>query len=161
VAIKATASAGKFRDFFEEKPSLFSEGGISEISEIKESMVKNGEESFTVNGHFDGKETIVRQTYDALLKILKNRGPIVEEPHKTSIHLIRVTTLAGVATRKNYLILTLKSDRMLTSPRIRKTERVSSNRYHLKLKLKSPWDVNEQLVGWLNRAYMLSAGRKN
>jgi hypothetical protein len=123
--------------------------------------VKKGEDAFTVDAHFDGKEIVVRQTYEALLKILKNRGPIVEEPHRTSIHLIRETTLAGVATRKNYIILTLKSDRILTSPRIRKTERVSSNRYHLKLKLKSPWDVNEELVGWLNRAYMLSAGRKN
>jgi Domain of unknown function (DUF5655) len=123
--------------------------------------MKKEEDGFTVSGHFEGKEKTVRQTYDELLKILRNRGPILEAPHKTSIRLIRATTLAGVATRKNYLILTLKSDRMLTSPRIRKTERVSSNRYHLKLKLKSPLDVNEELVGWLNRAYMLSASRKN
>ena len=119
------------------------------------------EGQFTVNGHFEGKETVVREIYDALLKILKNRGPIVEAAHKTSIHLIRATTLAGVVTRKNCLILTLKSDHMLTSPRIGKTEKVSANRYHLKLKLKSPLDVNLQLVGWLNHAYMLSAGSKN
>jgi hypothetical protein len=114
-------------------------------------------DEFTVNSHFDGKETVVRQTYDELLKTLRNRGPILEAPRKTSIHLVRANTLAGVSTRQNYLILTIKSDRILTSPRIRKTEQVSENRYHLKLKLTSPADINEELVLWLHRAYKLSA----
>jgi Domain of unknown function (DUF5655) len=158
---KATANAGKSRDFsiFQRDPSLVFGGGILTNCSIetKELEMKNEEQGFTVNGHFDGKEMVVRQIYDELLKILRNRGPIVEEPHKASIHLLRTTTLAGIATRKDYLVLTIKSDRMLTSPRIGKTEKISAHRYHLKLKLKSPLDINEELVGWLNHAYMLSA----
>ena len=118
--------------------------------------MKKEDDGFTVRGHFEGKDVIVRQIYDELLRTLRNRGPILEAPRKTSIHLIRANTLAGVATRKDYLILTIKSDRILTSRRIRKTEQISANRYHLKLKLTSPEDINEELVLWLNRAYKLS-----
>jgi hypothetical protein len=112
---------------------------------------------FTINQHFDGKEEVVRKSYDELLRILRSRGPVVENAKKTSIHLVNTTTLAGVATRKNYLILTIKSDRELNSPRIRKSERVSLNCFHLKLKITSPEDVNEELKAWLDNAYSLSA----
>ena len=112
---------------------------------------------FTINQHFDGKEEVVRKSYDELLRILRSRGPVTENAKKSSIHLLNATTLAGVATRQNYLILTIKSDRELESPRIRKSERVSLHCFHLKLKISSPDDVNDELKGWLDHAYSLSA----
>ena len=112
---------------------------------------------FTVKQHFEGKDPAVRQTYDQLLKALKRIGPVVEDPKKTSIHLVNTTALAGVATRKDYLILTLKSDRQLASPRVFKSERTSAARYHHEVKLASPAEVDEELVGWLKAAYALSA----
>jgi hypothetical protein len=158
---RITANAGKFRDFsknFWGIPPPVSGGGVPANLPLKKGVrMKSENDEFTVNGHFDGKEIVVRQMYDELLKILRHRGVILEIPTRNSIHLIRATTLAGVSPRKNYLILTLKSDRMLTSPRIRKTQKISAHRYLLRLKLKSRWDINEELVGWLNHAYMLSA----
>lgn len=114
-------------------------------------------ENFSVASHFDGKAPDVRKIYDQLLKALRRFGPIIEEPKKTSIHLVNATALAGVATRKNYIILNIKSDRMLTSPRIHKTEQVSANRYHCEVKLMSPADIDTELIGWLKNAYTLSA----
>ena len=111
---------------------------------------------FTVESHFEGKPPGVQNTYHALLKALRRFGPIVEEPKKTSIHLVNATALAGVATRKDYLILTIKSDHKLTSPRIHKTEQVSAKRFHCEVKLASPADVNSELLGWLKDAYALS-----
>ena len=113
-------------------------------------------ETFTVGSHFEGKAPAVQKTYDALLKALGRFGPIVEEPKKTSIHLVNKTALAGVATRKDYLILTIKSDHKLTSSRIHKTEQVSAKRFHCEVKLASPADVNSELIGWLKEAYALS-----
>ena len=84
-------------------------------------------------------------------------GPVIEEPKKTSIHLVNATALAGVATRKDYLILTLKSDRKLTSPRVHKSEQVSAKRFHHEVKLASPTEVDRELIGWLKEAYALSA----
>ena len=116
----------------------------------------SGKDSFTITSHFEGKAPIVRKTYDQLVQVLRGFGRIVEEPKKTSIHLVNVTALAGVATRKEYLILTIKSDQKIESPRIHKTEQVSARRFHHEIKLASPNDVDDELINWLKDAYTLS-----
>jgi len=112
---------------------------------------------FTIDSHFAGKDPVVRDIYEQLKKSIKRFGPIVEEPKKTSIHIVNRTALAGVATRKGHLVLTIKSDRKLASPRIHKSEQTSASRFHHEVKLTSPADVDEELAGWLKAAYLLSA----
>jgi Domain of unknown function (DUF5655) len=119
--------------------------------------MSNGRQQFSVNTHFSGKDPMVRTTYDQLLRTIRRFGPTVEEPKKTSIHIVNKTALAGVATRKAHLILTIKSDRKLLSSRIHKSEQTSSSRYHHEVKLSSPSDVDDELIGWLRAAYLLSA----
>ena len=114
------------------------------------------QDGFTVRSHFEGKAPGVQEIYDQLLKILRQFGPIREEPKKTSIHLVNTTALAGVAARKDYLILTIKSDHKLSSPRIHKLEQVSAKRFHSEIKLVSPADIDDELIGWLKDAYALS-----
>ena len=110
-----------------------------------------------VAAHFTGKEPDTRKIYDRLLKTSGRFGPFVEDPKKTSIHLVRKTAFAGVATRKKAIILTIKSDRKLASPRIHKSEQTSASRFHHEVKLTSPADVDAELTGWLKAAYELSA----
>src|SRR5690349_23084456 len=110
------------------------------------------QDGYTVKSHFEGRTTNVRETNDRLIKAIREFGPVGEEPKKTSIHLTHKTALAGVATRKDYLILTIKSDRKLSSPRIHKTEQVSAKRFHHEVKLVSPDDVNNELISWLRDA---------
>ncbi len=112
---------------------------------------------FTVKSHFENKDAAVRKIYDGLMKSAKKFGPVSEEPKKTSIHLVNRTAFAGVATRKNALMLTIKSDRKLSSPRIHKSEQTSANRFHHEVKLTSPPEVDAELVHWLRDAYALSA----
>ena len=112
---------------------------------------------FTVQSHFEGKDPIVRHIYDQLLKTVSKFGRVVEEPKKTSIHLVNVSAFAGIATRKNAIVLTVKSDRKLSSPRIHKSEQTSAKRFHHELKITSPRDVDAELVKWLKDAYELSA----
>jgi hypothetical protein len=112
---------------------------------------------FTVREHFEGKDPAVRKTYDKLLEALRRMGPAVEEPKKTSIHLVRKTAFAGVATRKDHLLLTLKSDHRRTSSRVRNTQQVSAGTFHLEVKLLSPSDVDSELISWLRESYELSA----
>lgn len=113
-------------------------------------------EAYTVKSHFEGKAPVVRKIYDRLLKVAKRFGPVEEDPKKTSIHLNNVTAFAGVATRSEYLILTLKSDHPITSSRIHKTDRPSTRRYHHDLKIALPDEVDAELIGWLKEAYELS-----
>jgi hypothetical protein len=112
---------------------------------------------FSVASHFIGKEPDTRKIYDRLLKTSGAFGPFTEDPKKTSIHLVNRTAFAGVATRKNAIVLTIKSDRKLASPRIHKSEQTSASRFHHEVKLTSPAEIDAELTGWLKAAYELSA----
>jgi hypothetical protein len=110
----------------------------------------------TVNEHFENRAPEVKATYAAILKAAKKLGPVKEEAKKTSIHLVRKSAFAGVATRKSALILTLKSDSDVVSKRIAKREQVSAHRWHLETKLEAPEQVDNEILGWLKKAYDLA-----
>lgn len=112
--------------------------------------------NFTVESHFADKKPVVHEIYTQLLKALRRFGAIQEEPHKTSIHLVNGSAFAGVATRKDYLLLTIKTNYAIESPRLAKTEQVSRNRFHHVVKLKLPEAIDAELLRWLNDAYKLS-----
>jgi uncharacterized protein DUF5655 len=113
--------------------------------------------SFTVKSHFDGKDPVTKKMYDQLLKGVKKFGRVIEDPKKTSIHLVHKTAFAGVATRSTAIILTIKSDRELPSPRVHKSEQTSARRFHHEVRLTSVADVDAELLGWLKNAYALSS----
>ena len=113
-------------------------------------------DTYSVNDHFADKDPIVRALYNKLLEILNGFGPIIEEPKKSSIHLVRKSALAGVETRKSYLLLNIKADHKLESPRIVKTDQPSANRFHHKVKIESLEDFDSELEDWLKDAYLIS-----
>lgn len=112
---------------------------------------------FSVQHHFEGKDAVVARIYQHLLKHARRFGPVAEDPKKTSIHLNNVTAFAGIATRKNAIILTIKSDQDLDSPRVHRSEQASARRYHHEVRLTAPSDVDAELIRWLKKAYELSA----
>ena len=112
--------------------------------------------TFTINDHFADKDPSVRVLYDKLLEILNTFGPIIEEPKKTSIHLVRKSALAGVETRKSYLLLNIKSDHKIDNPRIIKTDQPSANRFHHKIKIPGLIGFQGREHGWLKEAYLIS-----
>ena len=110
----------------------------------------------TVDEHFDGKSDELRAIYDRLVSLAEKFGPVEQDPKKTSIHLNRQTAFAGVAVRKEHIVLTIKSDRPIKSPRIFKSEQTSANRFHHEIKLAKLKDLDAELRGWLRAAYDLS-----
>ena len=104
---------------------------------------------------FSRSEEPVRATYARLLEVLRQIGPFAEEPKETSIHMTHTVGFAGVHPRKSYLILNLRTDHPIGSPRISKVEQVSKNRYHCEMKLSALEDVDEEVAGWLRAAYAL------
>jgi len=111
---------------------------------------------FTLSQHFDDKEPVVKSIYDRILKEARKFGKVVEEPKKTSIHLVNKSAFAGVATRKSALILNIKSAAPIQHARIKKSEQVSASRFHQEVKLVSPEEVDSTLIAWLKDAYTLS-----
>jgi len=110
-----------------------------------------------IEPHFDGRSAEVSKIYESILAVARSFGPINEDPKKTSIHLTNKTAFAGIQTRRDYLILTVKSAHDIRSDRISKREQASANRWHLELKLRTHKDVDSELTAWLHDAYKLSA----
>jgi Domain of unknown function (DUF5655) len=116
--------------------------------------------TFTVASHFAKSADSVRATYGALLVASRALGMVREEAKKTSIHLVNSTAFAGIATRKEVLILTLKAERAVNSPRVHRAQQVSANRWHLEIRLANPSEVDAELRTWLRQAYDLAKGRR-
>jgi hypothetical protein len=110
----------------------------------------------TVASHFRKSAASVGATYAAILEASRALGPVREDPKKTSIHLVRTTAFAGVATRKDALILTLKAERPIRRSRVIRTEQASAHRWHLEIRLCAPTEVDAELKGWLAQAYALA-----
>lgn len=111
---------------------------------------------FSVSQHFENKDPVVKSIYDRILQESHKFGAVMEEPKKTSIHLVNKSAFAGVTTRKSALILNIKSAAPIKHARIAKSEQVSASRFHQEVKLTSPEDVDPVLVGWLREAYAIS-----
>src|SRR4051812_39618982 len=79
----------------------------------------------TTDALFAGKDLAVLETYRAILAALGVLGPYREEPKKTSIHLAKASGFAGVHPRKGYLILNIRTDGPIDSPRVVKREQFS------------------------------------
>ena len=110
----------------------------------------------TVQQHFRGRAPVVVVTYRALLAAARNFEPVHEDPKKTSIHLARRTAFAGVATRRDGLVLTLKAGADVRNRCIGKRERLSAHRWYLQIRLTAPSQVDRQVKRWLRQAYDLS-----
>lgn len=110
----------------------------------------------TVDAHFQKTNPSVHATYKRLLAAARRFGPVTEEAKKTSIHLVRRTAFAGVATRRAALVLTLKSEVDISSPRVEKRIRASAKRWYVDVRLDDPAQVDRQLTAWLKAAYALS-----
>lgn len=112
--------------------------------------------SHTVDQHFVDRPARVRKTYDAIIGASREFGPVEEDPKKTSIHLNRKSAFAGIQTRREFLILTVKADADIPDARISRREQASAHRWHHEIKLSDPDDLDHQVLGWLRRSYELS-----
>ena len=113
--------------------------------------------SYSVEEHFEGRGAAVRGIYETLLATAREFGPVEEDPKKTSIHLNRRSAFAGIQTRREFLILTVKSSTDIDSPRISKRENASAKRWYHEVKIANCDEIDNQIIGWLKDSYELSA----
>ena len=106
-------------------------------------------------GVFDKSDPAVRAMYDRLLIRVRRIGPVVAEENRTSIHLRGTAAFAGVHPFKSRLDLNIVSAAPIADPRVKKRERVSPSRYHNTVPLRTPHDIDAQLIEWLTTAYEL------
>lgn len=110
----------------------------------------------TVEGHFEGKDAGLLQTYQTLLQALRTFGPVTESPKQTSIHLEKNSGFEGVHPRKSLFNLEFRTDYEIENPRVVRAQQLSAKRYEHTVKLEKPTDVDAELLKWLKDAYELS-----
>lgn len=94
--------------------------------------------------------------YEALLSLLHDIGTFEVEAKKTSLHITHGRAFLGVHPRSKALLLNIVTAEPLSDGRIRRSERVSANRFHNEALLASDADVDAQLRSWLDQAYALT-----
>ncbi len=105
---------------------------------------------------FEGRDPAALATYQALLVRLAQVGPFEEQVKSGSIHLARRSAFAGVHPRKAGILLVVRTAAPIGSPRVRKLERVSANRWHNEILLNGPDEVDDEVVAWVLGAYPLA-----
>jgi len=103
------------------------------------------------------KSPASQATYAKVVAEAKKCGPFEVEEKKTCLHLTHGRAFAGVHPRATGIILNLVLDAPLKNARVHKSEQVSTHRHHVEFKLEDPADVDAQIVGWMKRAYSLTA----
>ena len=100
----------------------------------------------------------VKIIYQKLLTELQKFGAVIVEEKKTSFHIKGGgPAFAGVHPRKTYFILNIVTAVPIKSPRIVEQEQISAHRFHNRIKIEKPEDIDKELLGWLKEAYMLMA----
>ena len=95
--------------------------------------------------------------YDKLLRCLDQFAEYTVENKKTSLHITHGRAFLGVHPRKSALLVNIVLDRPLETNRLKKSEKVSANRYHNEVVISSAEELDSELVGWLKEAYALTA----
>ena len=112
--------------------------------------------SEAVDRIFARSEPRVRALAEALIERIHALPGVSVEPKGTCIHLNRRVAFAGLHPRKAAILLNLRMSAQIHSPRIRKIERVSANRYHNELLIDSSEALDAELAGWLAEAHALA-----
>jgi hypothetical protein len=97
----------------------------------------------------------LRPVLDAVLALLPEFGPVTVQARKTVVSLVtpRRTFAAAQATTKSRVDLGLRLDHTEPGGRLQVAKNIASGTINLKIALTSPGDIDEEVVGWMRRAY--------
>jgi hypothetical protein len=109
--------------------------------------------------HFEGKQPVVRATFERLLEEAEKLGPLRVLPEKTRIALQVRMSFAAFVPRRRWLDGHVVLDGRLDSPRFRRIETYSPRNVLHAFRLSSPDEVDDEVTGWLARAYAVGEQR--
>jgi hypothetical protein len=109
--------------------------------------------------HFEGKEPAVRATFDRVLEIVTNLGPVTVLPERTRIALHVRMSFAALMPRRRWLDGHVVLARRLDSPRFHRVETYSPQNVLHAFRFRSPAEVDSEVAGWLAEAYAVGEQR--
>lgn len=111
----------------------------------------------SIDHHHRGKSPKMKKTYDILITKLKEFGPLRIDAVKTSINLISKHHFGSLTIQSKCLRLGFVSDEVIVDPRIIHRQKLGKSRMGYSVRLNSPYDIDNQLLGWLKKAYLLQS----
>ena len=109
--------------------------------------------------HFVGRDRSVRDTFDRLLAVVREIGPVTVLPERTRIALHVRMSFAALFPRRRWLDGHVVLARRLDSPRFRRVDTYSPrNVVHL-FRLSGPDEVDDEVRSWLAEAYAVGEQR--
>lgn len=103
--------------------------------------------------HFAGVEPNVRATFDRVLDVVAELGPVTVLPEKTRIALHVRMSFAAFMPRKRWLNGHLVLARRAESERFRRVEEFSPRNVLHAFRLTTPDEVDEEFATWLAESY--------
>ena len=111
----------------------------------------------SVDDHFRSRPEYLRQIFDYLLSKLKLLGPVRTDAVKSAINITGHYHFIMLYVLKDALNIEFALDRKIDSERIFRTEKLSKTRYTYYVKVSEKADIDDQLLGWLEESYNLTA----
>jgi Family of unknown function (DUF5990)/Domain of unknown function (DUF5655) len=110
-----------------------------------------------VDGQYADRPQL-RPVLDAVLAAVPALGPVTLQARKTCVSLVspRRTFAAVQATTKKRVDLGLRLDDVQPAGRLLAARNIASGTINLRIALTGPGDVDEEVLGWLRRAYQHS-----
>jgi len=108
--------------------------------------------------HFHGKDAAVRETFDRIVGVVQGLGPVEILAEKTRIALHARMTFAAFTPRIHWLDGHVVLAERLDSDRFTRIEVYSPRNVLHAFRLRSPAEVDAEVVDWFTRAY--SVGRR-
>jgi hypothetical protein len=100
---------------------------------------------------------LVRATFERVLAVVRESGPVTVLPEKTRIALQVRMSFAAFTPRRHWLGGHLVLARRVDSPRFIRVETFSPRNVLHAFRLASPADVDTEFAAWLGEAYRVGA----
>ena len=115
-------------------------------------------ESYALDPLFVKSNPGVRALYDSLIRIVSTFGPVDIRVGSYIVSLRNLSTFMSIFPERNHLTITFIRDEALDEFPVYQTYQQSKNRWANHIKIESREEIDDQLIGWLKEAFVLSGG---
>jgi hypothetical protein len=115
--------------------------------------------NYTLQSHFEGKSAAVRELFEALVRVLRECGPVTVLPEKTRIAFQVRMSFAAVSIRTTFIVGHFVLARRLEHPRFRRIDTISPRNHVHQFRLESVKELDEEFAAWAHEAYQVGQQR--
>jgi hypothetical protein len=109
--------------------------------------------NYEIDDHFNGRDAILRETFNRLVEITGQYGPVTVYAQKTRIVFMVQVRFANLVVRKHWLDFGLWLTRRVEHPLLRKTAVFGPNSFGLGFRLSRPEEIDPALEALIAEAY--------